>query len=148
MKFEVTYSCWVGKCVFSTVNQDNSIIFFPSSIFRVAGVTSSQLQETAASIPVDVTHEKELKLAKCIVRFPEVLCRTLDELFPHLLCDYLYELCTTLTEFYDACYCIEKDKQTGAVVSVNMSRLMLCEATRLVLERAFFILGIDPVGKM
>ena len=89
-----------------------------------------------------------MKLAKCIVRFPEVLSRILDDLFPHTLCDYLYELCTTLTEFYDACYCIEKDKETGAVLSVNMSRLMLCEATRLVLERAFFILGIEPVGKM
>ena len=138
----------MGKCrsVIVLVNQITH--FSSSSIFRVAGVTSSQLQQTAASVPVDVSHEKELKLAKCIIRFPEVLCRILDDLFPHTLCDYLYELCTTLTEFYDACYCIEKDKESGAVLSVNMSRLMLCEATRLVLERAFFILGIEPVGKM
>lgn len=114
----------------------------------MAGVTSRQLQEVAVSVPVDVSHEKELKLAKCIIRFPEVLSRILDDLFPHMLCDYLYELCTTLTEFYDVCYCVEKDKETGVVLSVDMSRLMLCEATRLVLERAFFILGIDPVGKM
>lgn len=31
----------------------------------------------------------------------------------HSLCDYLYELATTFTEFYDSCYCVEKDRQTG-----------------------------------
>jgi arginyl-tRNA synthetase len=49
-------------------------------------------------------HDKEWKLGKCLIRFPEIL---------HTLCDYLYELATTFTEFYDSCYCIEKDRQTG-----------------------------------
>lgn len=36
-----------------------------------------------------------------------------DDLLLHSLCDYLYELATTFTEFYDSCYCVEKDRQTG-----------------------------------
>lgn len=97
---------------------------------------------------IDVSHEKELKLAKCVIRFPEVIARILDDLYPHVLCDYLYELCTTFTEFYDVCYCVEKDRVTGEIVKINMSRILLCEATALVLERAFHILGLEPVQRM
>lgn len=59
-------------------------------------------------------HEKEWKLGKCILRFPEILRKILEDLLLHTLCDYLYELATTFTEFYDSCYCVEKDRQTGA----------------------------------
>lgn len=62
-------------------------------------------------------HEKEWKLGKCILRFPEILNKILDDLLLHTLCDYLYELATTFTEFYDSCYCVEKDRQTGGAHS-------------------------------
>ena len=100
------------------------------------------------STSVELNHQKELKLAKCLVRFPEVVLRLLDDLYLHLLCEYLYELATTLTEFYDACYCVEKDKKTGEIVKVDYNRLLLLEATARVMEKAFFIIGIDPVSKM
>jgi arginyl-tRNA synthetase len=118
------------------------------SIARLANVTSEQIRAAAVDTTVDVSHEKELKLAKCVVRFPEVISRILDDLFPHTLCDYLYELCTTFTEFYDVCYCVEKDRVTGEVVKVNMSRILLCEATGRVLEQAFHIVGLEPVQRM
>lgn len=118
------------------------------SIARLAQVSAEQLQESAQNSPPDLAHEKELKLAKCIVRFPEVVIRILDDLYPHTLCDYIYELCTTFTEFYNGCYCVEKDPQTGTIVSVNMSRLVLCEATAKIMEKGLFILGLELVEKM
>lgn len=118
------------------------------SIARLANVSSEQLREAALTTPIDVSHEKELKLAKCIIRFPEILVSITDNLYPHILCDYLYELCTTFTEFYDACYCVEKDRQTGEIVKINMSRLLLCEATAMVLEQGFHIVGLKPVNRM
>lgn len=124
------------------------INWFYRSIIRVSGVSDSDLKEAAVTIPIGLSHEKELKLAKCIVRFPEVLADVITNLYPHTLCDYLYELCTTMTEFYDACYCVEKDAETGAVIKVDMSRILLCEATRMVLHQAFYILGINPVERM
>ena len=65
-------------------------------------------------------HEKEWKLGRCILPFPEVLQKILDDLLLHTLCDYIYELATTFTEFYDSCYCVEKDWQSGEVLKVNM----------------------------
>ncbi len=118
------------------------------SIARLANVDTAQLKDAAVTTHIDVTHEKELKLSKCIIRFPEVIDRILDDLYPHMLCDYLYELCTTFSEFYDTCYCVEKDRVTGEVLKVNMSRLLLCEATAMILDKSFHLLGLDPLLKM
>ena len=83
-----------------------------------------------------------------MIRFPEIVTRILDDLFPHTLCDYLYDLCNTFTEFYSVCYCVEKDRESGEVLRVNMSRILLVEATARVLEQGFHIVGLEPVEKM
>ena len=53
---------------------------------------------------------------KFLLRFPEVISRLMDTLLIHLLCDYLYDLAGHFTDFYDACYVVEKDRQTGLFV--------------------------------
>nr|XP_056718380.1 arginine--tRNA ligase, cytoplasmic [Euleptes europaea] len=118
------------------------------SIARLANIVEGTLQKVARTTEIILDHEKEWKLGKCILRFPEILQKILDDLLLHTLCDYLYELATTFTEFYDNCYCVEKDRQTGKIVNVNMCRMLLCEATAAVMAKGFDILGIKPVQKM
>lgn len=83
------------------------------SIARLANIEEAALRKAAETCEIVLEHEKEWKLGKCILRFPEILQKILDDLLLHTLCDYLYELATTFTEFYDSCYCVEKDRQTG-----------------------------------
>lgn len=118
------------------------------SIARLANIQVVSLRTAAETTEVLLDHEKEWKLGKCILRFPEILQKITDDLLLHTLCDYLYELATTFTEFYDSCYCVEKDRQTGEVVKVNMWRMLLCEATAAVMAKGFDILGINPVERM
>ncbi|XP_063955150.1 arginine--tRNA ligase, cytoplasmic-like [Lytechinus pictus] len=118
------------------------------SIARNAKVLSKTLQEAAKTMSIPVDHPKEWKLAKCLARFPEVISRTLDDLFIHSICDYLYEVSNTFTEFYEVCYCITKNKQTGEIESVDTGRLLLCEATAAIMAKGFDILGLHPVEKM
>ena len=92
--------------------------------------------------------ERELKLAKCIIRYSDVLTRVVDELLMHGLCEYMYQLSTAFTDFYDRCYCVEKDKTTGEVIRINYRRILLCEATANVLKQCFEILGIQPLERM
>ncbi|XP_069826779.1 arginine--tRNA ligase, cytoplasmic isoform X2 [Dendropsophus ebraccatus] len=118
------------------------------SIARLANISDEQLRKAAQETEISLQHEKEWKLGKCILRFPEILQKILDDLLLHTLCDYLYELATTFTEFYDNCYCVEKDRQTGQIVKVNMGRMLLCDATAAVMAKGFDILGIKPVQRM
>lgn len=81
---------------------------------RNSDVTMSQLAEFASSNDINLDRDpKEWKLAKCILKYPEILLKTFNDLLLHSICDYVYELATTFTEFYDNCYCIEKDQNTG-----------------------------------
>uniref|UniRef100_A0A8C1LQQ7 Arginine--tRNA ligase, cytoplasmic n=1 Tax=Cyprinus carpio TaxID=7962 RepID=A0A8C1LQQ7_CYPCA len=118
------------------------------SIARLANIQEATLRTAVETTEVLLDHEKEWKLGKCILRFPEILQKITDDLLLHTLCDYLYELATTFTEFYDSCYCVEKDRQTGEVVKINMCRMLLCEATAAVMAKGFDILGINPVERM
>jgi len=121
------------------------------SIIRNSGVSEQALQDYAKTSHeagnLKFEHEKETKLAKCMLKFPDVLSRVSRELTPNTLCEYLYELSTTFTEFYDSCYCIEKNKDTGAV-TVHMDRLLLTDATASVMSECFSILGLQTVSKM
>lgn len=118
------------------------------SIARLANIDEEMLRKAAQETKIILDHEKEWKLGRCILRFPEILQKILDDLFLHTLCDYIYELATTFTEFYDNCYCVEKDRQTGKVLKVNMWRMLLCEAVAVVMAKGFDILGIKPVQRM
>jgi len=118
------------------------------SIQRTAKTDRSKIEEYMKSNGLHLTHEKEWKLAKHLTRFPEVIVRCMEDLTLHLLCEYLYELATTLTEFYDACYCIVKDRESGEIKTVDMNRIALLESVARIFESGFHILGIKEVHRM
>lgn len=117
------------------------------SIARNASFTPEKIRELSATNPVSLDHEKEWKLGKALVRFSDVLLKITDDLCMHHLCEYVYEIATTFTEFYDSCYCIEKNS-SGNVIKVNVGRILLAEAAALIMERCFNILGLKPVSRM
>ncbi|KAB7498596.1 Arginine--tRNA ligase, cytoplasmic [Armadillidium nasatum] len=84
---------------------------------------------------------------KILLKLPDVIVKLAQDLYPHPLCEFMYEISTAFTEFYDNCYCIEKDS-SGKIVKVNLHRLLLCEATAVVMDKCFDILGIKTLEKM
>ncbi|XP_065366063.1 probable arginine--tRNA ligase, cytoplasmic [Calliphora vicina] len=117
------------------------------SISRNSGEDFSDLSKVLQTCKLELDHEKEWKLAKTLLKFPDMLVKISKDLLLHLLCEYCYEVCTVFSEFYDSCYCIEKNKE-GKIVKVNRSRILLCEATAAVLKNCFNILGLKPVAKI
>lgn len=117
------------------------------SISRNSGEDFSDLVKVLESTQIELNHEKEWKLAKTLLKFPDILIKISKDLLLHILCEYCYEVCTVFSEFYDNCYCIEKDKE-GKIVKVNRSRILLCEATAAILKSCFNILGLKPVAKI
>ncbi|GJQ75343.1 Aats-arg [Trypoxylus dichotomus] len=117
------------------------------SIARNANYTPEKIKEIAKTSTISLEHEKEWKLGKVLLRFPDVLLKITKDLCLHHLCEYVYEISTTFTEFYDSCYCIEKDT-SGDIIKVNNGRILLVEAAALIMHKCFDILGLKPVSKM
>ena len=82
-----------------------------------------------------------------MIKYTDVIAKISKDLCLHYLCEYVYELSAGFTEFYDNCYCIEKD-QGGNVLKINAGRVLLAEATAKILEKCFHILGLQPVDKI
>lgn len=108
---------------------------------------ANNLSKIIATTEIPVEHEKEWKLAKTLLKFPDVMLRVSKELFIHHLCEYVYEVSSTFTEFYDSCYCIVKNKE-GKIMEIDYGRILLAEATALVLGKCFDILGLKPVSRL
>lgn len=105
------------------------------------------LEKVKNETPIVLDHEKELKLAKVLIQFPDVIEKILKDLNIHVMCEFLYQISTAFTEFYDVCYCIKKNKQ-GEILEINASRVLLCEATAAVMAQCFDILGINTLKKI
>ncbi|CAH8444678.1 Arginine--tRNA ligase, cytoplasmic [Schistosoma haematobium] len=117
------------------------------SIIRNAGYSERTINEISETVPLKFEHPMELTLAKALCRLPDILLKIQNDFLLHSLCDYLYDLSCDFTNFYDACYCIERNQETGDV-QINKERIVLCEATARVMKCGFDILGIETVEKM
>lgn len=86
--------------------------------------------------------EKEFALIKELGFFPEIAKATLEQLKPHLLCNYSYRLAQTFNDFYENCNVI------NAEAGVKERRVALVNATRQVLANALNLIGVPVIEAM
>ncbi|KAI7841040.1 hypothetical protein COHA_005268 [Chlorella ohadii] len=108
-----------------------------ASIVRKSGRDIAALCQTAE---VKLVHEKEVALALTISQFSEAVESMLEELLPHRLTEYLYDLATVFNQFYTECQVVGSPEED--------SRLLLCEATSLTMRACFQLLGIHVLYRI
>ncbi|MDR2372200.1 MAG: arginine--tRNA ligase [Puniceicoccales bacterium] len=85
---------------------------------------------------------EELALARKLVDFPATIAQVLDDLRPHYLCTYLFELASEFSTFYNA------NRIIGEATDVFEKRLLLCQFTLHVLATGLYLLGIQKLEQM
>ena len=76
------------------------------------------------------------------MKFPDALALATNQLRPHFLGLYLYDLAGTFSAFYAA------DKVAVDDLAVRERRLLLCRRTLLILETGLRLLGLRTVPRM
>lgn len=104
-----------------------------------AGVSAAVLIASGAT-ELKVEHPKERELLLALCKFPEALEDLLAELMPNRLTDYVYDLCDKFSSFYNDCKVLGSEQEA--------SRLLLCEATAIVIRQCFTLLGITPLYRI
>jgi arginyl-tRNA synthetase len=89
-----------------------------------------------------LTQEAELALARRLADFPEEVTRAAQNLAPHQIATYLHEVAGLLHAFYNHHRVITDD------FALSNSRLLLVEATRIVLANALKLLGLRAPERM
>lgn len=110
------------------------------SVFRKAGTTLEEISaDTAKRVPAT---DAEIALTKKLLGFSAAVQNACDELKPHHICGYLFDLAGAFSSFYNA------DKVMVDDADVRALRLQLCARTCTILETGLRLLGIEPLERM
>jgi arginyl-tRNA synthetase len=85
-------------------------------------------------------HESERNLASALLTFADVYERTLEDLYPCEICEYVYKLAIAASEFVTQCKVLGSEEMS--------SRVLLCHATTLAMHQCFDLLGIRHVKRI
>lgn len=110
---------------------------------RIKSIFRRAADEGLAPGPIVIAAPAERALALQLVSFGDVVQATADNLQPHRLAGYLFELAQAFTTFYEACPVLRADSDAE-----RASRLALCEVTAGTLAQGLELLGIEAPDRM
>ncbi|MBA2728593.1 MAG: arginine--tRNA ligase [Parachlamydiaceae bacterium] len=123
--------------------EGNTAAYLMYSYVRIAGIKRKvdvNVDSLIGSEHITLEHPSEVALALQILQFDETLNLLADELMPHRLTDYLYNLADKFNAFFRDCRVEGSEFQS--------SRLLLCEAAARTMKQGLEILGLKVVDKM
>jgi arginyl-tRNA synthetase len=89
------------------------------------------------------THDDEHALMLQIANWPEAVSKALDELKPHYIAEFAYDLAQAFSRFYNNVPVLSEPHD-----SLRNSRLSICDLTLKVLVQALYLLGIAVPDRM
>ncbi|CBH24101.1 arginine--tRNA ligase [Salinibacter ruber] len=89
-----------------------------------------------------LTHEDEIALIKELLRFPQELQNAAGARAPHFVPNYLRDVATAFSQFYDNCRIIGEEQELAS------ARMRLALAAKTVLKNGLTVLGISAPRQM
>ena len=159
---EIAHAIGVGAMKYADLSKDriSDYLFSFDAMLSLEGNTAPYLQYAHARIksifrraaergitynpsaPVNLESPYELALIKHVLRLGEVLEAVARELKPHHLTNYLYELSTRFSGFFENCPVIQSEEP------LRSSRLVLVDVTARTLALGLELLGIEHPEQM
>ena len=121
----------------------NTAPYLQYACVRSRSILRRAADEGAFPGPISIDAPAERALALQLVSFDEIVEATADNLQPHRLAGYLFELAQAFTSFFEACPVLRADTEEQ-----RASRLALCEVTASTLSRGLELLGIEAPARM
>tara|TARA_Y100000768_G_scaffold284273_1_gene218813 strand:- start:1900 stop:3534 length:1635 start_codon:yes stop_codon:yes gene_type:complete len=89
-----------------------------------------------------LSQSEEINLIKCLLKFPELIIKSSDDLEPQLIANYLMETASKFHQYY------AKHKVVSDNKELSIARTILVDATRQVLFNGLTVLGLSAPDKM
>ena len=120
-----------------------------SSILRNAAdlglVSTGSTNEGTAHVGL-LTHDREGDLLRALAEFPRVVATATELREPHRIARYLEETAGAYHRFYDSCRVLPMgDEEPG---DLHRARLLLVDATRVVMANGLALLGVSAPERM
>ncbi|HEY5133515.1 MAG TPA: arginine--tRNA ligase [Candidatus Krumholzibacteriaceae bacterium] len=128
-------------------SDENPVYYVQYAHARISSVVAYARQE-GVDFPADtscvelLTEPEEMDLMRKLVIFPELIRGAALTREPHFLTAYTQQLAAEFHRFYHVCRIVSNNRR------LSEARLMLAEATRIVLAESLRILGVSAPEKM
>lgn len=109
------------------------------SLFEKASIQPNDINRN-----IDICTVFERNLVLSLLHFGETLDQVAAQGYPHILCNYLYNLASSYMVFYENCPVFKENIPQ----ETRDSRLMLSRITSQILEKGLSLLGIEVMKKM
>ena len=130
-----------------TESDENPVYYVQYAHARICSVISYAEKE-GVCFPDELScikmldEKEEMELIRNLVVFPNLLEGAAISAEPHRLSGYAQQLAASFHRFYHVCRIISNDKD------LSQARLLLAEATRIVLAETLHLLGISTPERM
>lgn len=120
----------------------NTAVFQLYSYARICSIKrkANVSDEVITSSDIAIAHEKERLLALAVLKFEPTILKTVDDLYPHHITDFCYDLVNAFSDFYQACKVVGDEAQN--------SRLALIEVVGNTLKKALELLSIEVAQRL
>lgn len=124
-------------------SQENPVYYLQYAHARISSLLKFAARPVSVHAPVErLTTSEEADVIKLVGEFPKVLIRASETLEPYRLVDYLRELAAAFHKFYGAHRIVTED------AGLSDARLLLADATRIVMRNGLEFLGISQPESM
>jgi arginyl-tRNA synthetase len=127
---------------------DNPVFYVQYAHARIAGILrlahDKGINWEEGNVAL-LSHEAELGLIRKMTQLPEVVDTIAKTLQPHHLPYYSIELASAFHGFYDHCRVLSDDPEH---TQLTEARLKLCHASKLVLAKTLYLMGMTAPEEM
>jgi arginyl-tRNA synthetase len=127
-------------------SDENPVYYVQYAHARIAGILTRASEaglSAEGADPALLTHDAEQTLVRKLMLLPEVIEQVVQELAPHHLPHYAQELAQAFHAFYTQCRVVDEEEP-----ELSRARLLLLEATRVVLARTLGLMSISAPERM
>jgi arginyl-tRNA synthetase len=129
---------------------DNPVFYVQYAHARIASIlrnaTDLGLTPGGADVAGLLEHEKEGELLRALAEFPRVVAGAAQLREPHRVARYLEDTAAAYHRFYDNCRVLPMGDEEPA--DLHRARLLLVDATRVVLANGLGLLGVTAPERM
>ncbi|KAK2999734.1 hypothetical protein RJ639_023141 [Escallonia herrerae] len=133
---------YLSDCDRLFIDEDNPAVDLLSEHARICSIikkSGKDIEELKKTGKLELNHPAECRLGLHLLQFAEIVEDACTKLSPSVLCEYLDKISYDFFIFDLCCQVVGSAEE--------ISRLLLCEATAIVMGKCLHLLGLTPIKR-
>ena len=124
----------------------NTAVYLMYAMARCKSILRKVDFSSLAKYEIILDTKQSRDLIFLILKYPELLMKAYETSSPHILCNYLYSIVTTLSKFYETNRCIEFKE--GTISSIHSHRICLIYLSSVLIDKLFYLIGLEDIEQI